>query len=150
MNTNGIVIEINEDRAKVRLQKHAACGDCGACQHGTENMQIEVEALNEAHATIGDLVTLDLETANVISAAFIVYVIPLAAFIISMFLTKTIIEKTGMMVQVELTSALMGFAVMGIVFLVIKKNETRFHRSKKYLSTITKVVGKTNENAEWL
>jgi sigma-E factor negative regulatory protein RseC len=142
MNSNGIVVELMGDRAKVKLQKHAACGDCGACQHGHENMEIVVEALNQANASEGDYVVLDLETANVLGAAFIVYVIPLIAFLISMFFTKTIMEMTGMMNKVELVSALMGFVAMGVTFLIIKKNETRFHRSKKYLSTITSIVDK--------
>lgn len=142
MKSNGVVVEIMNDRAKVKLQKHAACGDCGACQHGHENMEIVVEALNPKHASEGDYVELDLETANVLGAAFIVYVIPLVTFLISIFLTKTILELIGMINRVELISALMGFVAMGITFLIIKKNETHFHRSKKYLSTITEIVSK--------
>lgn len=142
MNSNGIVIDLVGDRAKVKLQKHSICGDCGACQHGEENMEMVVEALNEAHASKGDYVVIDLETANVLGAAFIVYMIPLVAFLISMFLTKTLMEMTGMINMVELVSALMGFVAMGIAFFFIRKNETRFHRSKKYLSTITEIVEK--------
>ena len=142
MNSNGIVIELMGDRAKVKLQKHSICGDCGACQHGHENMEIVVEALNEAHASEGDYVTIDLETSNVMEAAFIVYVIPLVMALISIFLTKTVMEMAGMMNRVELIAALMGFVTMGVTYYFIKRNETRFHRSKKYLSTITEVVGK--------
>lgn len=142
MNQTGIVIDTHGDIAKVKLQKHSACGDCGACQHGVENMVIDIEALNEIHAETGDFVTVDLETANVLGAAFIVYVIPLVMFLVSMFLTKTFMEINAINYNVELVSALMGFVAMAITFMIIKQNETRFHRSKKYLSTITSIVGK--------
>ena len=142
MESKGIVIELFDDRAKVKLQKHSACGDCGACQHGEENMEITIEALNKAQANVGDYVLIDLETANVLGAAFIVYVIPLATFLISLLGSQVILSKLGFTGPMELVTTLIGFVVMGITFFFIKKNETHFHRSKKYLSTIQKVVDK--------
>ncbi len=102
-----------------------------------------VEALNEAHASKGDYVVIDLETANVLGAAFIVYMIPLVAFLISMFLTKTLMEMTGMINMVELVSALMGFVAMGIAFSSLGKTKLVFIRSKNISQQSQRSLKKT-------
>lgn len=139
MNRQGKVIELKKDRAIVQLIRHSACGDCGACQMGHENMQMKVEASNDVGANIGDLVEIDLETNNVLRAAFFVYVIPLIALVIGIVGGKYLFS--GLDGNIEAYSAILGVVLMAICFIAIKYNERKFQSSKKYLSQIVKVIG---------
>lgn len=140
MNREGKVLELKKDRAIVELMRHAACGDCGACHMGDENMQMKVEVLNEAGAEIGDIVEIDLETNNVLRAAFFVYVIPLVALVLGIVLGKYIFVSAGS--RTEAYSAILGVVLMAATFAGIKLNEKKFSSSKQYLSQIVKVLDK--------
>ncbi|SKC70078.1 SoxR reducing system RseC family protein [Maledivibacter halophilus] len=141
MNREGKVTAINGDNATVVLMKHSACGDCGACQMGKENMNITIEALNTVGAKVGNNVVVDMESQDVLTAAFIVYGIPLIMLIIGVaggnFLFKQLIGIEG---NVELFSFITGLVLMIISFLFIKSNEDKFKESKKYLSQIIEII----------
>ena len=140
MNQIGTVIEVlKNNKAKVLMRKHSACGDCGACQHGKENMKLNIIAANEISAQSGDIVEVDMETQNVLGAAFIVYVIPLFLLIIGIIAGNYFFNKIGF-TNSEIYSALTGFMLMAISFAVIKTFEKSFQGDKKYLPTITKII----------
>ncbi len=139
MDRLGIVVETYDDKAKVKLMRHTACGDCGACQHGVENMQMTIEALNTANAVKGDKVVLDLENANVLKAAFIAYGIPLIVLMVGMFVTKAIVESLGLMINVEVAAMIVGAVLMTITFLMIKRKENEFKDSNNYIAKITEI-----------
>ena len=141
MNQVGTVIEILKDnRAKVTMRKHSACGDCGACQHGKENMKMNIIAANEISAKVGDLVEVDMETQNVLGAAFIVYVIPLIMMVLGIVIGNSILRNIGISDKIEIYSAIAGFILMAVSFAVIKTYEQSFQRNKKYIPTIAKIV----------
>ena len=140
MNRTGIVIEKSGDFASVKLMKHAACGDCGACHMGAENMNITVDCVNEADAQIGDRVEIDMKTQNVLGAAFIAYVIPLFVLVVGITVSSAIMKAMGYEVHREMISFLVGATLTAITYLIIKLNDKKFYNSKKYLSTITKIL----------
>ncbi|WIF94382.1 SoxR reducing system RseC family protein [Caminicella sporogenes] len=139
MKRTGKVIEIKGNRAKVTLQKHSACGNCGACHIGDENMNIDIDAINEINAKVGDFVEIDLETPNVLMAAFIAYGIPFFTLIFGIFGSFKIFEILNISNK-EMYSFIVGFILLVISYLCIKLNETRFKDSKKYYSKITKIL----------
>ncbi|SHJ50879.1 SoxR reducing system RseC family protein [Paramaledivibacter caminithermalis] len=140
MKREGKVIAVNEKNATVKLMRHSACGDCGACQMGKENMNIEIEALNTVGADIGDKVMVDMTTQDVLTAAFIAYGIPLIMLIIGIVGGKFILELLGMKENIELFAFVLGLVLMTITFFNIKKRDKKFKESKKYLSEITEII----------
>ena len=42
----GKILEINDGMAKVLIVRHTACGNCGACQVGKENLNMILTAEN--------------------------------------------------------------------------------------------------------
>lgn len=136
----GKVIAVDKENATVTLMKHSACGDCGACQIGKENMNIKIDALNTAGASIGDKVVVDMASHDVLTAAFIAYGIPLIMLIIGIAGGKFILELLGMEKNIELFSFGIGLIFMTITFFRIRKNEDKFKASKKYLSRITEIL----------
>ncbi|QEK12079.1 SoxR reducing system RseC family protein [Crassaminicella thermophila] len=137
----GKVVEIlDSKRAKVLMRKHAACGECGACQHGDENMNLNIIAVNEINAEVGDIVEVNMETQNVLGAAFIVYVIPLFAMILGIGIGSYLFKKMGVTVNLEIYAICLGFVLTAIAYLAIKSREGSFKKDKRYMPVISKIL----------
>ncbi len=139
MNRNGVVTDIKGDRAVVQLLKHTACGDCGACHLGDDNKHIKIECANDPGAKVGEFVEIDLETPNVLGAAFIMYMIPLAALLVGVVAGTMIYGILVGDAFKEIVGSLVGLIMMTASYFVIKGKEEKFSDSQKYLSRITKV-----------
>ncbi|QXM05946.1 SoxR reducing system RseC family protein [Crassaminicella indica] len=138
----GKVIEIlDNNRARVLMRKHAACGECGACQHGQENMNLKIIAFNASNAKVGELVEVNLETQNVLGAAFIAYVIPLFALLIGIGGGSYFLKKLGFKDHIELYAMCIGFLLTAITYTGIRLREGSFKKNKKYMPVISKIVG---------
>ncbi len=122
------------------MKKHSACGDCGACQHGRENMEINIVAINDIGAKPGDFVEVNMETQNVMGAAFIIYVIPLLALILGVGLGSYALSRMGVQGNIEVYAAGIGFLLTIITYLTIKRFEGTFNKDKKYVPVVTKVL----------
>lgn len=141
MKREGKVIGINKDRAKVALRKHSACGDCGACQLGEENMEMEIDAINVAKAEIGDNVEIDMASPNVLTAAFLAYGLPLISLIIGVVLSNKVFEIIRIEDKnIEIYSLLSGILLMVIAYGYIKHNEKNIKNNSNYVSKITRIL----------
>ena len=80
-------------QAEVFLLRQSACsGDCHSCGGcGAIREELIVRAENPIGAKVGDLVTIETETKTVLTAAFLVYLVPILLF----FLGCWIGEQTG-------------------------------------------------------
>lgn len=75
MNTEeGVIIEINDKIASVRVGRHENCTACGACASAKN---VIVEANNDIGAKVGERVKFILPKENILVGAFIVFVFPL-------------------------------------------------------------------------
>ena len=70
----GIVLETEGSTAKVRVGRHEECGSCGACG-GAKH--VVVEAANPVDAKAGDKVRFEFREENVLTGAFVVFILPL-------------------------------------------------------------------------
>ncbi|MDI9475784.1 MAG: SoxR reducing system RseC family protein [Natronincolaceae bacterium] len=140
MKQNGIIISINEDRAKVMLQRQTSCGDCKACKLGRDNPNIEVDAINSINAKIGDHVEIDMEHQSFLVAAFIVYMIPLFALIGGILIGNMMLDKFGMIEYKEVGSGLFGLLLTAITFVIIRLKEKSFKSDKRFVPVITGIL----------
>lgn len=147
MNQQGYIIEIVDDiTAKLKLKRHSACASCGKCATTSEEKDIIVEVDNSIGAKIGDRVEVNMETINVLKAAFIVYTIPLIALLIGIIGTFYGLKVANFNGNIEIISAIVGLIFTIIVFLILKKNDKKFRNSKEYIPIVTKIiVSKENE-----
>lgn len=115
----GIVIEVNAEIAKVKINRHSDCSNCGLCQ-GEDALIID--APNSFNTKPGQRVILEIKEKNMLKAAFAVYILPLIMvaggiylgyFFSSIFKISNVLPMT------------IGGVVFGLVaVLVIKKIET--------------------------
>jgi sigma-E factor negative regulatory protein RseC len=75
----GLVIEIRDGHARVKMDRKAACETCGRCGMAalSKGSEIIVDAVNRVGARTGDRVILLMESKAVLSAAFFVFIMPL-------------------------------------------------------------------------
>lgn len=75
----GLVIEVNNDMAKIKVGRHNDCRNCGACPG---NDSVIISANNKIGAKPGQRVAFEVKEDNVLKAAFVVFILPLiVAFI---------------------------------------------------------------------
>lgn len=144
MNQQGYIIEIVDDKtAKLKMQRHSACASCGKCQTlSSESKEILVEVDNSIGAKPGDHVEVNMENMNVLKATALAYVVPLifllVGTIVSYFMLDMIISAQGIIV--ELISGIIGIMLMLLSYVILKKNDSKFRDSRKFIPVITKII----------
>lgn len=133
MKQYGKVVEVFENKAFVIMEKHSSCSGCNACKLGSDNHELRIEAINTAGAKNNQMVEVDMEGQHVLTAAFILYMIPLFA------LFAGIIIGTLIFPSQELLAAAVGFGMLALSFLGIKMKDASFKNDKKYIPVITNI-----------
>ncbi|MBN2260835.1 MAG: SoxR reducing system RseC family protein [Clostridiales bacterium] len=141
----GKIININDDIAEISMQANAACGDCNACSHGTNDSKHNVEAINSIDAKLGDTVEFDLEVPSMLGAAFIAYTIPLITMVGSIAISLFIFKNMGNDFNGELYASLIGFTTLILTLGIIKLFDKKMKDSKRFMAKITKVVINSNQ-----
>ena len=141
MNQQGYIVEIVDNiTAKLKLKRHSACASCGKCATTSEEKDIIVEVDNSIGAKVGDRVEVNMETMNVLKAAFIVYTIPLIALLIGIVGTFYVLNAISFNGNIEVISGVVGLVLTFIVFLILKKNDKKFRDSKEYIPIVTRII----------
>ena len=144
MNQQGYVIEIVDNKtAKLKMQRHSACASCGKCQTlSSESKEILVEVDNSIGAKQGDHVEVNMENMNVLKATALAYLVPLifllVGTIVSYFMLDMIISSQGIIV--ELISGIIGIMLMLLSYVILKRNDSKFRDSRKFIPVITKII----------
>lgn len=144
MNQQGYIIEIVDNKtAKLKMQRHSACASCGKCQTlSSESKEILVEVDNSIGAKPGDHVEVNMENMNVLKATALAYLVPLifllVGTIVSYFMLDMIISTQGIIV--ELISGIIGIMLMLLSYVILKRNDSKFRDSRKFIPVITKII----------
>ncbi len=140
MKQYGIVTSVEGETAKVLMKRHSSCGSCSACKMGQEEAKLEVKAINNVNAKTGEWVSVNMEDQDVLTAAFMVYVIPLLALLVGVIGGSYILSLVGIVEYTDIYAALIGFVTMGISFISLKKREGNLKNNKRFLPVITEIV----------
>ena len=70
----GLVIELHDGLARIKVGRHTECVSCGACQ---SSQHVMVEAVNKLGAKPGQRVKFELQEQHMLTGAFVVFVLPL-------------------------------------------------------------------------
>jgi len=137
----GKILEINDQTAKILIARHTACGDCGACQVGRENLNMILSAENTVGGKPGDTVEIELQTENFLFASFIMYGIPLLGLIIGLiggyYVAVSMDYDTS---TAELVGAVSGLVLLALSYLGIKLNESKIKTMKKFKPVLVRVI----------
>ncbi len=134
----GIVKKNLREKAQVEIQRHAACGSCGACQLGSKRLAMEVFAENPLGAREGDTVLLEVQFANVFKATLIGYGLPFVMFITGIFFGYFLNESQNL--NNELIPFFTGLFMVAATYLGIHFMDKRKMIHLNHHAQITQIV----------
>lgn len=126
----GKVTKINNDKVTVTFKRGAGCGSCKACSEGQNQNEMEIVAYNDCNAKLGDTVAVSIETAFMLKATVIMYVMPLITMVLG-FLIGSLVS--------ELVSFITGLVFLAITYLVIRKNDYKF-QNRNFTAKAVEIV----------
>lgn len=139
----GIVFKIGvSGTAWVKTTRSSACASCSskdACHGDGKSQEMEVEALNTVDARVGDRIILNIKTTSLLKATFLLYVFPILAMIAGAVLGQRIATDKGM--DPSGLSALFGFLLFGLAFVVIRITGRHLSKNTDYRPEIIKIRG---------
>ena len=105
----GIVIAVEGKVAKVRASQHNDCDSCGSCA-GVGAAVLDV--YNPIEAQLGQRVKFELSDEKALTAAFVVYILPLITAFLGYLFGVWLAHKYALpLVPMEIGGCLVGFCV---------------------------------------
>ena len=136
----GRVVRIIGEKAAVEVERTAACAQCGLQEAEDLAMggKVVFEAVNVAHARVGDRVRVRVESVAYMKAVAAVYGIPVLLFLLGIAGGVPVSARPGW--PSDLTSAVLG--ILGLIvgapaLLLFRKRATK----KEYLPVVAEVLG---------
>ena len=131
----GIVIETSENKAKVKASRHGDCENCGVCP-GDNAMVVAVQ--NPIDASVGQRVAFEIQEANMLMAAFVVYILPLLALMVGAISGGILAKNLGQdVLAFQIGGGIMFFAV-AVVYM--KRYDRAVKKNDQLLPVITKIL----------
>lgn len=131
----GLVIEVNNGVAKIKVGRHSDCKNCGACQ-GSDS--IIISANNKIGAKPGQRVSFEVKEANFLGATFIVFILPLIALFIGVMLGEVIGKSMGL--SITIFQVIGGIIALVLSIIIIRKVDKNAKLSKKSLPVIVRIL----------
>jgi len=138
----GIVKELINNRAIVKVDRSSACKHCSA--RGTcgvdfgSNKEILIEVENPLNAKVGDKVELSIPSGSLIKMAIMVYILPIFSLIFGAYEGGNIANHMGM--SSSAGSVLGALILLVLSFLVLRKIDRSIKRKSSYKIRMTRII----------
>jgi len=136
----GEVITLEGTRAVIRFQRSSACSKCGACGMGQHGETMILKVANEMNADVGDIVEVDMESEKILQASLIVYIFPLIALLIGMFMGYKMASAWDLSGNPEIYSAVAGILMTVLAFGVIRWMEPIWQKEKRFSPRMVSIL----------
>ena len=143
MTERGVVVKVKGKRATVRFDRRSACDSCHMCAVTRDGMKVEVVIENTLGANVGDFVEVEMAQRFVLTAAVIVYLIPLALVALGVGIGVLFNELTQILLAVG--GLVVGFVIAFLLDRFVIKKKKGFSPQMK--SICLQTVDEHIENA---
>lgn len=136
----GIVTEVTPTTAWVKTTRSSACKGCSA-RHSCSpqnNQETLVEVVNPVQAQVGDRILLNIESASLLKASFLIYVFP----ILCMLAGAGLGQWAGIMLGLNPSWTSPGLAALFFVgaFFFMKSKGNRLAQTDAYKPKIVRII----------
>lgn len=137
----GVVHKIKGSMATIRFERKTACENCNMCLKPKEEMYVELKLKNSLNAKVGDKVEVTMGQRAVLTASFIVYMLPLLLMAIVIVCTYQL--EVWVSLVASLGSMVIGFICVSLIDkLIIRKKVD-------YLPSMSEIITEENTNIEF-
>jgi sigma-E factor negative regulatory protein RseC len=136
----GVVKESSENKAVIVIARHSACKKCGVCKIGADEKTVIAQASNFIGAKAGDKVEVELSFKTLMSASFIIYVIPLVMFFIGCVIGFYFITIQSLGSNNPVVSFTAGCVFLIATYLIIRRVDKAGKFKNKYNMNIVKII----------
>ena len=137
----GIVIKIDSNIARVRTTKSSGCESCTArssCHAMESGNDMEVNAVNEAGAKVGDRIMLYFETGSLLKAAFLLYIFPILCMLFGAAAGHWFSIRNHM--NPSALAAATGFVFLILSFAFVRSRANKLAENDRYQPKIIKIL----------
>ena len=137
----GIVIKTDSGAAWVKTVKSGNCAGCsarGSCHAMGGDDQMEVKAINEVGAKVGDRIILSFKTSSLLKASFLLYVFPILLLIVGAAIGQEIAPRFEF--NPSGLAAIMGFSFFFAALLIIKTTADKLAKKNEYRPKVIKIL----------
>jgi sigma-E factor negative regulatory protein RseC len=137
----GVVIRANAGTAWIKTTKTGACSECsakGSCHTLGGGKEMEVKAINEAGAAIGDRVVVGFETSSLLKASFLIYIFPVLGLIVGAAVGQEFAPMIGL--NGSAASPLAGLLFFSLTFLIIRRKGNELAKQNQYRPKVIRII----------
>ena len=132
--TSATVKRVKGGKTTVLIRQSSACGEnCAMCSAKCKEREFETEVINTQNAQPGDSVIIETPSRIVIACAFLVYIVPLAAFIIGYAIISQITNS-------EVLCVLFAFLLFILTFIILHYYDKK--RNQRLKPKIIEIVNR--------
>lgn len=117
----GVIVKIKGDKATVQFDRKSACDKCHMCAVTKDSMKVQVVVKNTLNLNVGDYAAVEVGKRFVLTAAFIVYIIPLVLVGIGIGIGSVISEMWQAILA--LIGLVGGFVISVVLDRVLRKKK---------------------------
>ena len=150
MTERGVVVKLKGKRATVRFDRRSACDSCHMCAVTRDGMKVEVVIENTLGANVGDFVEVEMAQRFVLTAAAIVYVIPLVLVALGVGIGVLFSELVQVILAV--VGLVVGFVIAFLLdkFVIRKKKGFSPRMTKICLATVDEHLDGAKHDDEYV
>lgn len=134
----GRVIKIENGQMLISMKRDSACGYCESCAAGCESKEHIIKAKPRANFEVGDLVSIKVDSRKMLRGVMMVYLVPLLAFLLGIFVSNYIFSKLSFKVQ-DFYSIIIGVVLLLISLVIVKAYDKKYSKGDNDLLIINKL-----------
>lgn len=135
------VVQREHDLFRVETIAGNLCDGCTSCSKGRGGLEVLAKADRNYHP--GDLVDIDMPSADLNAAAFWVYGLPLVIIIAGIYLGTLLAPRVGLGHLSEVVGVVLGIALGVIYYLFMRTRQGDMNKTGRFTATI---VGPASSN----
>jgi sigma-E factor negative regulatory protein RseC len=137
----GIVIKTDSTTAWVKTAKTHACEACAArssCNIMGGGKEMEVQAINQAGAKVGEKVVIYFETSPLLKATFMLYVLPVLFLMAGAYIGSKMASFFHF--NASVFSVVTGFLFFGLIIIFVKSKGNKLAKKDEYRPKVIKIL----------